>query len=566
MSTVIDFKTVRESQPAGLAELALLGDRDLLAGGLADRRTENRLAARRLARLYEFRRRRAASHAARKAKDPHFTLSPLRETVVEAGELWAEDSGKVQADVALARTLIEVLPPIWQLCAEGRLGIHHAKLIADAVTDAHLTAEQIASLAALLAAWLSRKISPDPERCGLVNRTSRQIRNKLSYELKKVRPEDAEKRFARAHADRKTRACVRDGDGMGALVVGATVPDVQRTQHRLTLIAKALRAQGDERTLDQLRADVAIDLLLGKVAVDDAGQASTQVTDMVTGELVFRRFPTCNAARPVLNVTVPLTTVMGLGDDPAIASGGEVLPAGLVRMLALDPDCTWYRMLTDEAGKCVELSTKSYQPTEPIFRRVAAEAVTCFRSNCSRPATESELDHKKIWPLGPTSTTNLHPGCPSDHKAKHAQGFGLVQGTDGSWSFHTAAGFSHPTGPADQPCVTGWPDASLFEFQFTASDFLAVLTRLREEADAVDAGAAARYAEEKLWACYRASYPNASEEDIDAWVHAGPDPADGDDAPPAAPPITKTAPTAREYVLWERAAGLRPDDDELVSA
>jgi hypothetical protein len=550
----------------GIEELAGLSDHDLLAGGLADRRTENRVAARRLARLYEFRRRRAASRAARKAEDPHFTLTPLRETVVEVSELWGLDSGTVAADVRLVRTLVNGLPLIWALCAQGRLEIYHARLIAEAVTAAHLSDDQRAVLDRLLAAWLTKSVSADPERCGLVNRTSRQLRNKLNYELKKLRPEDSEERFARAYASRKTKACAGEGDGMGSLVVGATVTDVQRTQHRLTLIAQALRGQGDARTLDQLRADVAIDLLLGRVAVDQAGNAETEVVDPITGELAIRRFPTCNAARPVINVTVPLTTVMGLGDDPGVSSGGEPVPAGLVRMVASDPECTWYRMLTDPAGKCAELSTVSYQPTEPIFRRVVAEAVSCYRANCQRPATECELDHKQPWPFGPTSTANLHPACRSDHRAKHAAGFGLDQQPDGSWSFHTPAGFTHRTGPADQPCMTGWPEPELFEVQFTASEFLATVARLRDEHAAVDAGIAAHYAEEKLWACYRASYPDATDEDIDAWVHA--EPADhDDDAAPAAPPIIRTAPTVREYTLWERAAGLRPDfdnEDELL--
>ena len=558
MATVIDFKTAQAAP--GMADLAELSDHDLLAGALADQRAENRLAARRLARLYEFRRRRGSTHAARKADDPHFTLTPLRETVVEAGELWGQIAGKVQSDIRLVRTLVDSLPEIWALCTDGRLEVYHAQLIAEAVVAAELTAEQRTALVRLLAAWLTRSIPADPERCGLVRRNSRQIRNKLSYELNKTKPKDAEASFAQAHAHRRTRACTERGDGMGSLVVDATVTDVQRTQHRLTLIAQALRGQGDERTLDQLRADVAVDLLLGRVVVDEAGHASTEVADLVTGELAVRRFPTCNAARPVLNVTVPVTTVMGLADDPGVLSGGTVVPAGLVRMLAADPDCTWYRMLTDEDGRCVELSTRSYQPTEPIFRRVVAEAVTCFRSHCSRPATECELDHKTVWPLAGTSTANLHPACRSDHRAKHARGFGLIENPDGSWSFQTKAGFTHRAGPAEQPRVTSWPDGSLFGFQFTATEFLNILTRLRDEADAVHAGVDARYAEEKLWACYRASYPEASDDDIDAWVHA--EPADHDDAPPAAPPITRTTPTAREYALWERAAGLRPDYDE----
>ncbi len=49
------------------------------------------------------------------------------------------------------------------------------------------------------------------------------------------------------------------------------------------------------------------------------------------------------------------------------------MPAGLARAIAADPDATWYRMLTDPAGRMVELSTTSYRPTAPIWRYVVAD-------------------------------------------------------------------------------------------------------------------------------------------------------------------------------------------------
>lgn len=35
----------------------------------------------------------------------------------------------------------------------------------------------------------------------------------------------------------------------------------------------------------------------------------------------------------------------------------------------------------------------------------------------------------------------LHPACKTDHKAKHAPGFGIEQCPDGSWVLVTKAGF-----------------------------------------------------------------------------------------------------------------------------
>lgn len=80
-----------------------------------------------------------------------------------------------------------------------------------------------------------------------------------------------------------------------------------------------------------------------------------------------------------------------------------MIPAELARAIA-----SWYRMLTDAAGEFVTLSTKSYRPTDPIWRYVVAEQPTCAHPGCDRPSTECELDHIVAWPLGQTSTDNLH--------------------------------------------------------------------------------------------------------------------------------------------------------------
>ncbi|MGH8967377.1 MAG: HNH endonuclease signature motif containing protein, partial [Actinomycetes bacterium] len=192
-----------------------------------------------------------------------------------------------------------------------------------------------------------------------------------------------------------------------------------------------------------------------------------------------RRLPTAAFARPVINVTVPIQTLMGLTDDPGVMSGGETIPATLARRLAQDPDSTWYRMLTDPARKCVELSTKSYRPTKPIWRQVVADHQNCFLPTCNIPATRCEADHKVPYPEGATSTGNLHPGCRRDHKAKHARGFHVVD-QNGSTQLRTAAGFIHTLDPPEQP-VAEWPDLSALDEEPTAEEFLNTLTQIRRE-------------------------------------------------------------------------------------
>src|SRR5680860_1458731 len=91
---------------------------------------------------------------------------------------------------------------------------------------------------------------------------------------------------------------------------------------------------------------------------------------------------------------------------PGMLSGGQVVPAGLARMIAQNPQSTWHRMLTDPTGRMAELSTTSYRPTKAIWEQVVAEHGACFRPGCDTPATEAELDHRLKWPDGDTTREN----------------------------------------------------------------------------------------------------------------------------------------------------------------
>jgi len=154
-------------------------------------------------------------------------------------------------------------------------------------------------------------------------------------------------------------------------------------------------------------------------------------------------------ARPVINVTVPITTLMGWDDTPAMLSGDHPIPADLAREIALQPGATWYRLLTDEAGRFVELSTVSYQPTDPIWRSDVAKDRTCVWPGCCRPATECHIDHLVPFPEGETSTTNTWPLCPKHHRTKHAEGYECWVDEDGTYWFRTRHGVTLTGRPSE---------------------------------------------------------------------------------------------------------------------
>jgi len=392
------------------AELAGLDDHDLLAGGLADAVAGWRAQARRWARLVEFHRRREADDRVRRAAAPHFALTPRQATALEVSELWGWSEQRARHQLNVALFLSARMPQLWAWCLAGQLDPYLATTIADQAR--HLLGNELdhLRLGERLSVFLARRLRDhdgiDGVAVPVVAVSAKQVRNKLTYEINRLRSGDAEERFRQRYDDRGVRA-VDTEDGMAILSIASSVDQVQRAEHRLTLAAKQKRAAGDPRTVAQLKADLAIDLLTG------------------TGEGAGEPVPVPAYARPIINVTVPIQTLLGIADEPATLSGGRVIPAGLARRIAAEPGSTWYRMLTDEAGQLVALSTRSYTPTAPIWRQVVAQQTSCYRPQCDRPATECELDHRVPWPAGATSASNLQPACKTDHKAKHSSGFVL---------------------------------------------------------------------------------------------------------------------------------------------
>ncbi len=321
---------------------------------------------------------------------------------------------------------------------------------------------------------------------------------------------------------------------MAELRLTSDVASLRAVDQRLRLVAKAMRKAGDERTLAQLRTDLAVDLLLGRLTV---GAATDDFADPGTGTDPLGSVGVHEVgafARPVINVTVPIQTLMGISDEPGVLAGGEILPGGLVRALsAANTDAPWYRMLTDPARQCVQLSTTSYKPTAPIVRELVADFGTCYMTGCAVPAAECDLDHRVPAPEGATSTGNLGPGCRGHHTAKHAPGFGLLAHDDGSLVFTTAGGFSHPVHKADQPVGDSWGSPALWERPVTYAELRDALAYLaHERARLSDTAARLREAEAQAWADYRASYPEATDDEIAGWVH------DDDPQIPAPPPVT----------------------------
>jgi hypothetical protein len=388
----------------------------------------------------------SADYKARHAADPHFTAAPLTETVTETEAVTGHTPGRIRADIEAVQLLDAYLPWLAEYVDAGRLDLYRAKVVTDAVRD-ELVDQPAARerFATLMRDWFARAAAGSP---GLVNRTIKQIRNHVRYLLAKVLPSEMDDRFKRRHAQRRVTS-TDTGDGMAQLAIDTDAVSARLAARRLDMMARDARKAGDERTLEQLRSDLAIDLLTGIPTTTTAGAGKD--LDRVGAW-----------ARPVINVTVPIQTLMGLSDEPGMI-GDQVLPPSLIRHVAAAPNATWYRLLTDPHRQGVELSTESYKPTAPITREVLALNPTCFAPTCGRDAAECEIDHETPFPEGETRTGNLGPGCHRHHMSKHNPGASLTREPDGTLRYKTRAGITHLVAPAEVPVCEDPETAAIWE-------------------------------------------------------------------------------------------------------
>ena len=183
-------------------------------------------------------------------------------------------------------------------------------------------------------------------------------------------PEAATRRVRRARARRDVRL-LDPVDGTAAVLALLRAEEAQAVWEGLDTAARALRNGGDERALDQLRADLFLEQLLGRSLVPVLGPAPVwrrqhgvepafectappadwqQQPDPTLEDSAWDQYapaaaqaPVSAAERPPLlgrlqarrdvevQVVVSLATVLGLDDEPGLLRGYGAVPADTIR-------------------------------------------------------------------------------------------------------------------------------------------------------------------------------------------------------------------------------------------
>jgi hypothetical protein len=245
-------------------------------------------------------------------------------------------------------------------------------------------------------------------------------------------PRDAEQRHQDAVAGRRV---VFRAQPDGIIDLYAALPAAGALALRARIEAEAARytsadaAAGISRNADQRRADALINLTAG-----------TPVDGTPAPGL-----------RPAVQVTVALSTLLGLDAQPGELDGYGPIPAALARVLAFDPSGTWRRLLTDRHARLVDVTSHTYRPPAPIARLVRLQQPRCRFPGCRRRAARCDLDHVTPWPAGPTSAANLHTLCSRHHKLKHEAGWTPRSQPDGTTAWRSPSGHTYRKPPDDLP-------------------------------------------------------------------------------------------------------------------
>ena len=425
-------------------------------------------------------------------------------------------------------------PAANRLVRDGQALDNELLLVADAVREGQVDTPKLRVLTDRLAdrpgqlAWaVQEAVLPSAS-----TRTPSQLAADVDRAILQVEPEDAAIRLPKAIAARRVCHPRRLPDGMAGLWAVLPALDAARIDGTLEATARAARAAGDPRTLDQLRADALTDLATGAALLAgtaraageaDAAPATRGTPDHSRAALGApgalgadhgapealgadrgapeapgadhgapdaaratcgeaegfaarseadergepleclevnppgRRAPGIRIPKVRIDVTVALSTLLGLDDEPGELAGLGPIPAEQARALAAGG--TWRRLVTDPlTGAVLDVGRTRYRPPRSIAEHVLARDQVCAAPGCGVPGHRCDLDHTTEYhgtpangsPVpGTTSAANLGPLSERCHRLKTDGGFTLTQVAPGVFEWRTPAGLGYRVTPGD---------------------------------------------------------------------------------------------------------------------
>lgn len=244
-------------------------------------------------------------------------------------------------------------------------------------------------------------------------------------------------------------------DGMAWLHLYGPAPELVAVHQGIHRAARGLKQQlqadparfghypDQLPVLEQLKFDIALDLLLlGDVS-------KKKIAKRYRNGRTYRRKYGFLQVRPVIYLTVPTLTLLGVDDIPAELHGYGPIDVDTATRLTASASA-FRRVLTDpETGVILSVGRSQYRVTKGMREALLIRDQRCRFPGCGMPAYLGDLDHTIAWQHGgATSTQNLAYLCRRHHTLKHVNDTDPVYGWQVSQDHAGALTWRSPTGRA----------------------------------------------------------------------------------------------------------------------
>jgi hypothetical protein len=359
--------------------------------------------------------------------------------------------GQAEELVWLAETLPDRLPATWAALQYGHLDYDRAKTMCNG----------LGSLDPGLAREVDAQLIGDAVDC-----TRPVLRGKITKAVKAADPDAHAERTKQAKNERRVELWNNDDDTCDLIGRNMNAAEAHAIYNRLTAAAHALKADGDIRSIGQIRLDLHNALLRGTplpdavrtlitnpddaaAATGDAQPAETgttprteapaDLTDMITAVDKLVAHALAEAADEHLAGLLDRARAAGRLDSLTLLIGHAVQNmhnalAGLVD--------SWCRTTGTNPGSH---GHPGYRPPAAMQRLVQRRHPTCVFPTCTRKSIHCDLDHTVPYDKGgSTCKHNLAPLCRTHHRViKQHPAWKLLQPWPGLLVWITPAGNWH---------------------------------------------------------------------------------------------------------------------------
>ena len=313
-----------------------------------------------------------------------------------------------ESDLSFAMELCQRVPRVLEALGDGEIDLRRARVLVHGTEN--------------LSKEVARQVV-DQIIGEVAQLTSGQLYARLRKLCIDANPEEATNRYRNALADRRVIA-EASPDGTTHLLGLDLPPDrVAEAMAKINNLARSLNTADEGRTLDQLRADVFLDLLDGRALNGRDGKGT-------------------------VDLHVDLATLAELNEHPGELAGYGPVIADIARQVAeLQQKSEWRWNLTDpHTGGLVCSGTTRRRPTTTQRRHIEARQPTCIFPGCRMPARRCDLDHRHPWAQGgATCSHNLEPLCRFHHRIRHRHHWNHQPLADGDHLWESPLGRRYTT-------------------------------------------------------------------------------------------------------------------------